>query len=213
MPTAEPIPASVQSRSSVPSTPRIPFRPTPGERSELDRLLTGGLLRRVIGDVLVAADVVDDLALRVAAVRLLIPAAWARARAPLALWTAAWLHAGGAPPAVLHLVVPAGYGSRLQPGIRLHEGLLVPGHLTEVAGLPVTTPARTAADLARAEPQPEALHLLAQLRAATGVGPSDALRVLVDLPRCRGLPRARVTLQAWAAAVTSEPRHSPKPGP
>lgn len=52
-------------------------------------------------------------------------------------------------PDVLHVTRPELLASRLEAGIQHHPGALPPDHVTTVRGVQVTTPARTAVDIAR----------------------------------------------------------------
>lgn len=63
-----------------------------------------------------------------------------------------------------------------------------------VNGLPVTTPLRTAFDLARHLPRDLAVRHLDALARATGVTACEILQLADRYPRARGLPRARIAL-------------------
>jgi hypothetical protein len=63
-----------------------------------------------------------------------------------------------------------------------------------VNGIPVTTPARTAFDLARHLPRDLAVRHLDALVRATGTRADDVLLLAEGYPRTRGLPRARIAL-------------------
>ena len=119
-------------------------------RGTLARLHRGGYVRRLVKGVHVAAQAPDTLALRTAALRLVVPE-----EAVVTDWTACWLWTGllapGAhleiPPVCLFL--PAGRG-------RLRNGLCDSGERTLrrddvvlLDGLRVTSPVRTAWDLGR----------------------------------------------------------------
>ncbi len=68
------------------------------------------------------------------------------------------------------------------------------GEVTRVAGLPVTTPARTAFDLARQRTEAEALWRLDALMRATGFSVEDVLLLIKSHPRVRGLRQLRRVL-------------------
>ena len=82
-------------------------------------------------------------------------AALARRDAVVSHQSAAFLHhiaTIGRVETVVHMTRPAGAGWQGPAGVRLHAALLPAGHVTTVAGLRATTPARTAVDLARVLP-------------------------------------------------------------
>ncbi|NIZ89821.1 type IV toxin-antitoxin system AbiEi family antitoxin [Kineococcus rubinsiae] len=139
--------------------PALPHRPGPGaaERRAAERDVRDGLLRRVVGDVVVAADVELGPAGRAAALALLMPPGAVALGA-----TAAWVHAGALAgvPAVLEVAVEAPAVRRLQrdgcgAGVPVRATRAVPpaGDLVDVGPLRVTSPARTLLDVARASPQ------------------------------------------------------------
>ena len=66
--------------------------------------------------------------------------------------------------------------------------------ITRVAGLPVTTPARTAFDLARDLPAAEAVARLDALKRASPFSAEDVLLLAKRYPGARGLRRLRSTL-------------------
>ena len=119
---------------------------------ELSRLVALGLLRRLVAGVYVAAQAGDSLALRVDALRLVVPP-----DAVVTDRTAAWLH--GVQMALApgdHLTVPEVSVFHRRRGCRLRNDVVASGqrmmpdeHVMEVRGLCVTTPLRTACDLGR----------------------------------------------------------------
>ena len=69
-------------------------------------------------------------------------------RSAAALWRI------GAPPQLVEVTVPSDAGRAARPGIRLHRSrTLSPADVTRRAGIPVTKPARTLADLRRILPR------------------------------------------------------------
>src|SRR5262245_5249646 len=74
---------------------------------------------------------------------------------------------------------------------------------TQIDGLLVTTPARTAFDLGRHLPRDLAVQHLDSLARASGVTVSDAMSVAEKYPRARGLPRARLALALMDAGAQS----------
>lgn len=120
--------------------------------AELSVLCEEGLLRRLVKGVYVATQVPDSLGLRATALRLVVPP-----DAVVTDRTAGWLL--GAPMVLApgdHLVVPKVSMFLNRKGARLRNDLsasgqrtLRPEEVTEVLGLRVTTPLRTACDLGR----------------------------------------------------------------
>lgn len=66
--------------------------------------------------------------------------------------------------------------------------------VTKVAGIPVTTKARTAFDLARLLPRDEAVARLDALKRATAFKKEDVLRIAARHPGARGLKALRIAL-------------------
>lgn len=120
--------------------------------AELSWLCAEGYLRRPVKGVYVAAQVEDSLELRAAVLRLVVPE-----DAVITDRTAGWLL--GAPMVLApgeHVVVPRVCVFVNRKGARLRNDLsrsgqrtLRPDDVTEVLGLQVTTPIRTACDLGR----------------------------------------------------------------
>ncbi|PZR52732.1 hypothetical protein DNL40_10170 [Xylanimonas oleitrophica] len=149
-------------------------------------LVRDGVLRRVREDVAVPAAVPLTAALRAASLARAVPP-----RTVVIGPTAAWVHVGGEAPARLDL----GH----QPGthrpevwawtdVRSEPGLVADS--APVGGVLVTTPERTAVDVALREPEGTALHLVLAL-AAAGADLDRALRALEVRTRLVGRPRAR----------------------
>lgn len=131
-------------------------------RRALNRLAATGTLRPVLFGVYVDASAPDDLATRAAALARVLPLGGVVCRR-----SAAWLYGVDAlepgrehalPP--LDAAVPTGRGPLRRAGVR---GVVEPLREAEVAmvgGIPVTTPLRTALDLARWLPRRTALACL-----------------------------------------------------
>ena len=146
---------------------------------------TDGLLRHPVRGLYVRAEVEDSLSLRIQMLRLVVPrdcvvtdrtAAW--------LWGAAAALAPGD-----HLVTPA-ISVFAPPGRRLRNGLvdsgerrLSPDDVQELDGLLVTTPLRTACDVARLLP-PD--HALAAMDALAAVGPFTVDELNAEVARFKG---------------------------
>jgi hypothetical protein len=119
-------------------------------RHALSELVVSGLVRRLLRGVYVPAQTSDSLELRTKALALVVPA-----DAILVDWTACWLWTGVLAPGE-HLDVPevslfrpAGAGRLRNRLCRSGERSFLPGDIAEVGGLHVSTPLRTAWDLAR----------------------------------------------------------------
>lgn len=91
-------------------------------------------------------------------------------RAAAALHGAAWVN----PSTPIEIIAEH---TRQQRGVIMWEERIGADEIACIGGLPVTTVARTALDLARHLPRNIAVHHLDALAAATGVLPVDALAV------------------------------------
>ncbi len=153
---------------------------------QLSRLVRDGLLRHPVRGVYVASQAPDDISMRIAMLRLVVPCGCF-----VVDRTAAWLH--GAPMALApndHLAPPsvamfrhADHGRLRNSLARSGERTVLAGDLMEVGGICVTTPLRTALDLGRLLRRDRALACLdALLR--LGVFTRDEL--LAELGRLKG---------------------------
>jgi hypothetical protein len=161
---------------------RLPAVLTPPlfAEAELSALALDGDAFR-LGDAVVPTDVPVGAAVRAATIA---PAA-RRYGLVAERWTAAWVH-GVVPtpprPHQLCLDVSATGRTRMLAGVR--EVLLQPRDVLAVHGLRVTTPLRTACDLARLEPPSTALdHALGALIALAGLTPREAAAMLIAGPQ------------------------------
>lgn len=157
-------------------------------------LVARGLLRRPIAGVYVATQLPDSWELRAEALRLVVPPGSFACDE-----TAAWLH--GATMALApnsHVTLPrvaffrpADEGRLRNPLVASGERSVAPGDLTDVGGLLVTTPLRTALDLGRLRHRDQALSALdALLR--LGVFTGDELLGSVErFARQRGVVQLR----------------------
>ena len=108
--------------------------------------LRSAAYRRLLHDVYVDASVPDSVELRAAAVRLVLPQ-----EAVVGYTAAAWLHGADVRDRrMLDVEVVAQRGDQIRRrGIAASSALLEDTDVIEVLGVPVTTPVRTAFDLAR----------------------------------------------------------------
>lgn len=129
-------------------------------RSWLGALVASGHLRRPLRGVYVAATVPDSVALRVASLRLVVPA-----DAVVCDRHAGWLHGAEMVLAPNEHLAPRPIAIFRYPGAdRLHRGEVASGQrallasdVVELDGLLVTTPLRTALDLGRRRSRVEAI--------------------------------------------------------
>ncbi len=187
----------------------VPFTADQAARLGVSRwylrlLVDRGLVRPVLRGAYVAAQVLDTVDVRAAALRLLVPAT-----AVVTDETAAWLHGVDVlPPSAVHappqLRVFSTGGSRIRrPEVASGTRQLSKEDLAEVQGVRVTTPLRTALDLGRG------LRRFAALAALDGfvrIGvPHDSIRLSVE--RFRG-ERGVVQLR-WLVPLADGRAESP----
>lgn len=84
--------------------------------------------------------------------------------------------------------------SRPPPNLAVHGDTLLPGETTQVDGVTVTSPARTAFDIGRRNPLPVALERLDALAGATDVESVDVEAIIARHRGARGLIRLRRVL-------------------
>lgn len=97
--------------------------------------------------------------------------------------------------------------TRAQPGIIARDETLADDEITHVAGIPVTTSARTAYDLGRHLPRVQAVARMDALARATPFSAEDVLLIAKHHKGARGLRRLRVALPLVDAGAAS-PRES-----
>lgn len=164
----------------------------------VDTLSNHGLLTQPVRGVFQRADLPDSVALRACAVSLVLPAGAAVCRT-----AALWLHGVDARETGRHLdlpalecAVPLGRTPLRRPGLTCYVTDLRADDVEEVFGVPTTTPARTACDLARWSTPGRGIAVLDAMTRAGLVDPGELL-TLVD--RWRGdryVARARHLLGA-----------------
>ncbi|RLV49563.1 hypothetical protein D9V37_06460 [Nocardioides mangrovicus] len=177
-----------------------------GDR-HVTRLLMAGSLRRLVKGVYVRADVEDSLALRCAAVRLVVPD-----DAVVTDRTAGWLH--GAEMVLApndHLKAPTVSAFQRRRGGRLRNDLTASGQrlmpdsdVVELMGLRVTTPLRTALDLGRLLHRDQAFAAMGQML-RVGVDQDEALGEVRRFAGFRGVRQLRELLPLVDARVQSPP--------
>lgn len=118
---------------------------------------------------------------------------WSDRRAVIAGRAAAFMHGAhwvddGVP---IEMITRHG---RKRAGIVVREEKLADDEICRIGDLPVTTPLRTALDLARFLSPVEALAQLDDLASVTGVGAADVLTLAARYPGLRGIRQARIAL-------------------
>jgi hypothetical protein len=79
-------------------------------------------------------------------------------------------------------------------GVEVRNERIDSDDIVTIGGIPVTTPERTAFDLARHLPRDLAVAHLDALARATGIAATQVCMLADRYPRARGLPRARIAL-------------------
>jgi len=118
---------------------------------------------------------------------------WSKRRAVIAGAAAAALHDASWIDATEPIELIWNHG-RPPDGVTVRNEALAPDEITKVAGIPVTTFARTAYDLGRHLPRDEAVARLDALRRATAYKDRDVLTLADRYPRARGLKALRTAL-------------------
>ncbi len=175
---------------------------------DLREALRAGAVRRVLHSVYVDAAVADSRDLRSSSLQQVMPS-----YAVLFGTTAAWAFGVDAfQPSdrfVLtpQCVVPHGTTRCTSAGIRTVEGFIPAADITEIDGLRITVPERTAVDLLRRLSRPFALSA-ADALAHAGLVVPDGLRHRVDgLTGYPGIVQAR-QLARWVEPLTESPGES-----
>ncbi|GAB7189826.1 hypothetical protein NUM3379_05320 [Kineococcus sp. NUM-3379] len=185
----------------------VPWLPEgPDAEREVRRWLQEGLVQSVLGRVVVAAGVELDRSRRAAALCALVPPG-----AVVVGASAAWLHTGG--PAALPVDVALArtaartaqrHATAGTAPLSVSSSVPPARDVVHVAGLAVTTPARTAVDLARtAAPGTVPQALVALLR--LGPGAADLGAQLADMAGVRNVRHARQVLAAAGAPLSCAP--------
>jgi hypothetical protein len=179
-----------------------------GER--LRQLLRAGLVRHVLHDVYADARAPDDLAFRARALRLKLPDG-----AVLSRLTAAWLFGVELTmlsppdgPMPVECTVPRGREPISRGGVRSYTAPLDgDGDLVLVAGLPCTSPVRTAVDLLRWLPPHEGLAIVDAMAARGVIQALDLPPAVERFAAAPGVAQARY-LAAIVEPLTESPGES-----
>jgi hypothetical protein len=160
-------------------------------RRLLDDMVRTGTVRQPLRGVLVDARVPDSLPLRASCLALLLPPGAAVCRT-----AAAWLYGidcrvPGEHQRLPHVeCVMAGTPLKM-PGVRGYEATVAPDDVQLVAGVPCTTPTRTAIDLARYLPRFMGLASLDAMARAGLVDPAELAVRVEQWKGQRNVDRAR----------------------
>jgi very-short-patch-repair endonuclease len=184
-----------------------PFRGTAAIR---DGLITASRLRsscwrRTLPDVYVHAGLLDHPLMRARSVALMLPAG-----AAVSGRSAAWLYGVDVRDGdeVLEVTVPRGRAQRSHSSLRVCHALLPGTDVARVGGVPVTTPVRTAFDLARGRDEVGAVIGLDALLHAKLVSVAQVADSAAAHPGWRGVRRVgpRLTLAESATESPMETR-------
>lgn len=151
-------------------------------------------------DVYIDRHLERTLEVNTCAAALWVPDGIVTGRAAAALHGVGWID----PLAPIEVI---GRSRRPRPGVIVREERIGSDEYTTSASVRVSTPARTALDLALHLPRRQALPLLDALAAATGVRPSTVLTLARRYGGARGIRRARAILPLTDAGSQS-PRES-----
>jgi hypothetical protein len=178
-------------------------------RAQLRDLVASGVVRRVLRNVYLAADQPDTLETRAACVELVI-SSWAVICDRTAAWlwgidTFAYRELEILPP--IDSFTLRGHTRCRRDEVRGGTRDLMPGDVVDVHGLRVTTPLRTALDLACNLPPRDALAALDGFMRLHGFTPDQLQRELVRYFRRRGVVQARRLVQI-ASPLAESPGES-----
>ena len=160
-----------------------------GSVSKARTLVLTGRWRQVLHDAYAPAWVRDGVPLRVAALRLALPAGTVVSHR-----SALWLHGVDVLDGVLDVTAPRGRRVLARPGLRVHSAAHPDDQVCDLDGLLVSSPARAVVDIARSEPLVEAVALGdAVLRSGTAT--VDGLLAVLDAAgSLRGVRAARLVV-------------------
>lgn len=172
--------------------------------AELHAMKLDGVLRHLVGDAFLPTCVVETPELRAAALALQIPANLAR-RTIVGQLSAAWVYGCAPPPHPMALFLASGGKSALLPpfsGCSLRQVRLGTGAVWDLAGTCVTSPLRTAVDVARTAPLPLVFDVLSTMAAQKHLHCSlnSVLAALLAAPHVPGRLRGAELLRRMGAA-------------
>lgn len=194
MPPFQPVPAAVPLRAGQP----LPVNSTGGvlfhageifSVVELQAMRMDGLVSRVLGESYLRADHRPDPVLRALAAINCVPRAL-HTRVALGRQSAAWVYGCAPPPKLVSLVTDHRRRTTALPPFSdaaMHQVTLGPYDVNLVGGVPVTTPLRTALDIAVHGQDPWAGEALKRISADAALDCSLAL-VITALQSTRRVP-------------------------
>ena len=181
--------------------------------AELAAMALDGVVREVLPRAYAPARTPDSPHLRAAAAGLLAGRRLGGKRmgdkwiggSAVGRLSAAWVHGCCPAPQRLEVLVPRFHRlpAHADPlPVQLSEARLGPEDVVRIGGVPVTTPRRTAVDVALSAPEAEALPVLARLLASPGLGCAgqEVLDLLEGQARRPGKLRARERIERVLAA-------------
>ncbi|MHA7180295.1 hypothetical protein ACX80J_09285 [Arthrobacter sp. MDB2-24] len=168
--------------------------------AELQAMRLEGLVRLVIGDSYLRSDFREDPATRSQAAARCIPRSL-RPRVALGRMCAAWIYGCAPPPALISLVSDHRRRTTALPPFTpavLHQVALGPFDVNRVGGVSVTTPLRTAVDIAVHGEDCDAVRILSAIGRARDLDCPLRLveAALLATPRVPGKTRALARLRA-----------------
>ncbi|ACZ30699.1 hypothetical protein Xcel_1676 [Xylanimonas cellulosilytica DSM 15894] len=192
-------PAVVSALLAPPRAPSLVVRPADvGGRVAWDLLVRDGALRVLDGDAAVPVHAPVTPETRAAALRPRVPA-----RTVVTGPSAAWVHCGGPPPDRLVLAHRTGtHRPEVWTFATVWSGPGLVSDSVRLAGVRVTTPERTAVEVALRLPPARSLRLVLDLQSA-GADLAAASRALERRTRAPGRPQAREVLAAARDRVAS----------
>lgn len=171
-------------------------------RKQLRRLVGAGVVRRVLHGVYVAAQVPDTVEVRAACVARILPQ-----HCVVCDRSAAWVHgvdmvrlAESTGPPTLDVVSQLGHPPTDRPGLRGGKRTLAPQDVMELGSVRVTTPLRTACDVARLHGRSDAFAALNEFARLHGITRAELWSVLPRLVGARGVKQLR-ELAAYLTAL------------
>ena len=162
-----------------------------------DALRTRGW-RRLSRDVYVDSEIELTHLLRCRAAALVLPV-----HAAISGRSAAHLHGAEAPDAAVAVEVTVGRQIRPRAGVSVRRAALASEDIVDMGGLAVTTPARTAFDLARWATQDEAIVAIDALLHRDRLSVDEAVAYTAGRPGWPGASRARRVLALVARGAES----------
>lgn len=159
-------------------------------RGQLQRLCAAGVIRPLFRGVYLGTQLADDPGIRAAAIQLSLPPT-----AVASHLTAAWLLGVDLrPTGPVEVLLPRDRVARQRPGLVIRHAWLAPDDVVTRHGVRLTSPSRTALDLARSLNRTEATVMLDALLHAGTCTVQGLVDRVGDMRGWRGVRRARAVL-------------------